>query len=238
MSTIYRLYVVYLFHGGDFEVPEALEGKMAHEIEFKELNPLQVLLSVFVKFGLTTPYDLISQAGMSVGLTSPALRRMEEAGLVTGTLGPRKRMQYGLTEKGEDELRKSLCSGRPYSSLLGSYDTFESAPRAILLAWATSGLDEALNCVDQVQEELRFQAQQQKKEADKLKGYMLRQANLFPGDPAADKGMLIATAYRWIKATSDAELLKLQAEAMGTIVPRLSELPTSPQILTDEGSVG
>jgi DNA-binding PadR family transcriptional regulator len=200
-------------------------------------NALQVLLLVFVKFGLTTPYDLISQAGMSVGLTSPALKRMEEAGLITGTLGPRKRIQYALTSDGEKYLKKSLGAGPPYTWLLGSFDIFDSAPRAILLAWAVSGLQEAERCIDQVQEELRFQAQQQQQDADKLQGNMLRQANLFEADPAAEKGILVATAYQWIKAVSDAALIKLQADAIGNLALKLSDLPPSPQILPSERKV-
>jgi len=85
--------------------------------------------------------------------------------------------------------------------------------------------------MDQVQEELLYQAQQQKADADKLQASMFRQADLFNEDIYSDKGNLIAAAYQWIKAISDAELLRLQAEVIGTIVPRLSELPPSPQIL-------
>lgn len=216
-----------------FRTIPGMERKMLPRMEFRKLNPLQTLLLVFVKFGLPTPYDLISRAAMSVGLTSPGLKRMEEAGLVTSTLGPRKRMEYAVTEKGAEELRKSLGSGRPFSWLLGRYETYESTPRAILLAWATSGLDEALRCAEDVQEELKFQAQQQEKEADKIRDTMLRPGNLFHSDGIVEKGALLAAAYQWLKAVCDAESLKMKAEAMKNVIPRLSELPASPHILQD-----
>lgn len=205
----------------------------------EELNPLQVLLMVFVKFGLSTPYDLITQVGLSVGLTSPALKRMEEAGLLASTPGGRKSMRFALTDKGEEELGRSLKSSKPSHWRLGRFDTFESAPRAILLAWAAAGLDEAVRCVEQAAEELRFQEQKKAEEAKLLRFSLDRlRPGLFPDDPAADKGTIIATAYRWLKAVSDAELLKLQAEAIMKIAPLLSALPEVPPILHEEGSVG
>src|ERR1039458_10866044 len=64
----------------DQRIPEGLEGTMQPRRDSEKLNPLQILLMVFVKFGLATPYDLMSLAGMSVGLTSPTLKRLEESG--------------------------------------------------------------------------------------------------------------------------------------------------------------
>ena len=200
-----------------------------------ELNPLQVQLLVFVKLGLSTPYDLMSQAGMSVGLTSPALKRLEEAGFLSRTPGARKSMRYTITSIGEQELKGALDSGRPTHWRLGRYETFESAPRAILLAWASFGIEEALCCVDHASEELRFQAQQREVEADQLRLAMHRlESTLFQESAEANKGELMATAYRWMKAASDAALLKLQVQAMEAFRPLLNKLPPAPPIFEKE----
>ena len=42
----------------------------------RNLNSLEVLLLVFVKSGLSTAYQLMLHAGMSAGLTGPALKRL------------------------------------------------------------------------------------------------------------------------------------------------------------------
>jgi DNA-binding PadR family transcriptional regulator len=203
----------------------------------EELNPLQALLLVFVKFGLSTPYDLMSQAGMSVGLTSPALKRLEKEGLLTCVSGPRNRMRYSMTEKGEDKLRASLESGQTRQWRLGRFDTFESAPRAIFLAWASSGVDDAQRCVSRAAKELEHQSQRKQREAEELHDAMLHlNADLSKGEHGFDKGVLIATVYRWMKVSSDAALLKMQADAIGKMSPLLPDLPPAPQIGRDQVS--
>jgi hypothetical protein len=62
-------------------------------------------------------------------------------------------------------------------------------------------------------------------------------ADLSKGEPGFDKGILIATVYRWMKVASDAALLKLQAEAIGKMSPLLSDLPPVPQIGREQGSL-
>lgn len=111
--------------------------------ESEELSALQIFLLVFVEFGLATPYDLLSKAGLGPGLTSPVLKRLREAGLLTSTPGPRNRLRYALTEKGTDLLRESLKPGESNYWQLGQMDVFESLPRGIILAWLHSGADQA-----------------------------------------------------------------------------------------------
>jgi DNA-binding PadR family transcriptional regulator len=199
------------------------------------LNSLQVLLLVFVKFGLTTPYDLMSHAGMSVGLTSPALKRLEQAGLLTFTPGPRKRMRYAITEKGEDKLQVVLESGRKDNWGLGQFDVFESVPRAILLAWVYSGSEDARRCVDWAAAELKAQWQKKEGRADELHSSMVHlQGDLFNDAFVPDKDVLIATAYQWMKTASDAALLKMQAEVMVKMTSLLSELPPALKMAQDD----
>lgn len=200
----------------------------------ESLNPLQIVLLVFVKFGLTTPYDLLSKAGMGVGLTSPTLKRLEEAKLLTCTPGPRNRMRYALTEKGEDKLSASLEAGSTRFWRHGGTETFESLPRAIILTWVYSGVEAALHLVHRAEEELRFLGEKKQSEAADLRRSMFRlQDELSSNDPVVAKGILVATAYRWLEAESDVILLKMQAETVRTIAPLIEVLPPAPQVRRD-----
>lgn len=59
-------------------------------------------------------------------------------------------------------------------------------------------------------ESLWVVTRRRQREAEELRGYMLDlQAAIAKADPSADKGELIATAYQWIKAESDATLSRL-----------------------------
>src|ERR1035437_7860359 len=102
------------------------------QFQFGELNPLQIFLLVLVEFGLATPYDLLSKAGLGVGLTSPALKRLKEAGLLTSTPGPRNRVRYAITKEGRATLRENLEVGPPPFWQQGQTDVFESLPRGVI----------------------------------------------------------------------------------------------------------
>lgn len=198
----------------------------------RKLNSLEVLVLVFVKSGLTSAYDLVSQAGMSASLAGPAMKRMEVAGLLIGTPGPRNAMRYAITEAGENVLRDSLQSRRANDWFPERHSIFESGPRSVLLACLYSGPNKAINCVDWAIEELRLQSHKKEREAKDLLETLHRRRKKFLKDKSAsDEGILIATAYRWLKATLDASLFKMQADAMGEIVPLIWELPSAPQTM-------
>jgi hypothetical protein len=61
------------------------------------------------------------------------------------------------------------------------------------------------------------------------------QAEIVDQSPAAAKGVLIATAYQWIKAECDARLFRLQGEAVWEIDKLLADLPPAPQLPRDRG---
>lgn len=60
--------------------------------------------------GCETPYDLLRQAGLSLGASTPALRRLTETGLITRVDGQgttkRPRHQYKLTASGKRSARE------------------------------------------------------------------------------------------------------------------------------------
>lgn len=205
--------------------------------ESPELNPLQIFLLVLVGFGLATSYDLLSKAGLGTGLTSPALKRLQKAGLLTSTPGPRNRLRYAITEKGAKQLRESVKPGELKYWQLGQMDVYESLPRGIILAWLHSGADAAREGAIRAGGNLVTMARRKEREAKELRGTMNRlQADIVKNDPAADEGMLVATAYQWIKALCETELFLGQSHAIGVILNSIADLP--PAQLVQRGNEG
>ena len=74
------------------------------------LSALDLFVLSMLDRGCQTPYDLQRQAGLSLGGTVPALRRLTKAGLLTrvddetGTKRPRH--HYRLTASGKEKARK------------------------------------------------------------------------------------------------------------------------------------
>ncbi len=206
--------------------------------EINKLNPLQVFLLVLVEFGLGTPYDLLSKAGLGAGLTSPALKRLKEAGLLTSTSGPRKRNRYVITEEGKKTLKENLEAGPPPFWQQGQTDIFESLPRGIILAWLHSGTDEARQGISAAAYNLSVLNRKRQRDAEELRTAMVRlQAEILPLSPAAAKGVLIATAYQWIKAECDAALFQLQEKATAEINNLVANLPPVHLMHGDKGAV-
>ena len=213
---------------------EALERNDMDRLEIIELNPLQLFLLVLVEFGLGTPYDLLSKAGLGVGLTSPALKRLKEAGMLNSEPGPRNRVRYAITEKGRKTLRENMEVGPPPFWQQGPPDVFESLPRGVILAWLNSGTEEAGYGVAEAAYKLSVLERKRQREAEELRASMVHlQAEIVDQSPVAAKGVLIATAYQWIKAECDARLFRLQRQAVSEIDKLLAELPPSPHLSRD-----
>lgn len=140
-------------------------------------------------------------------------------------------MQYTLTQKGDDELRAALEAGKKQDWWLGTFGIFESVPRAILLAWLSSDLENAPRWLGHAAEELLSEASTKEREAEDLRRKMQRIKLLFPEDQRIEeKGLLIATTYQWMKAVTDAAHLKAQAELVRTLAPVLLDLPPAPPL--------
>jgi hypothetical protein len=69
-------------------------------------------------------------------------------------------------------------------------------------------------------------------DAEELRASMLRlkDGSLNQGQ-AAVHGLLIATAYSWLKAECDATLFRLQFEATGEIKKLIEGLPSAPEVI-------
>lgn len=202
--------------------------------EFEELNSLQILLLALVNLGLASPYDLLSKAGLGVGLTSPALKRLANAGLLDSTPGPRKRLRYTVTPEGKDQLRQSLAAGPGFFWRHGQTDIFESLPRGIILAWLHSELGAARYGVERARRDLLKLAVKREREAKELRDSVQGQADGPEPKTAGSAALMAGTAYRWVKAESEAILYRLQAQATEEIEQLLETLPPPPHPAGDK----
>lgn len=203
--------------------------------ESRSLNPLEAFLLQLVEHGLTSPYDLLSKAGLGAGLTSPVLKRLQQAGLLTSVPGPRKRLRYALTEKGKKILRDV---GRPPFWQQGQGDVFESSARGIILDWLHSGADEAKMGLMEGAYKLSVVARKRQRDAEELQAAMVRlQAEIVDRSPVAAKGMLIAVTYKWLKAECDALLFRLQEQATAEIIKLVDHLPPANLVQVDKDGI-
>jgi DNA-binding PadR family transcriptional regulator len=202
------------------------------DIEINGLSQLNVFLLALVEFGLTTPYDLLSKAGLGSGLTSPALKRLKEAGLLTSTHGPRNRQRYAITDKGKNALRLNLDTGSWRLWQQGQTDIFESLARGIILAWLHPGIDGIRCGISEAEHKLSVLNRKRQMDAEELRASMLRlkDGTLNQGQVEVH-GLLIATAYSWLKAECDATLFRLQFEATGEIKKLIEGLPSAPKVI-------
>jgi DNA-binding PadR family transcriptional regulator len=193
-------------------------------------HPLQVLLLVLVKYGLSTPYEVQSSAGMSVGLTLGPLKRLQETGLLACETGTRNKLQYTLTPKGNDELRAALEDGKK-DWWFTKFGIFESVPRAILLSWLSSDLENAPKWLGHAIEDLLSEANTKEREAEDLQRKMQRIKMLSRDyEDIKEQGLFIATTYRWMKTVADAALLRAQADLVRNLMPVLLSLSPAPPL--------
>lgn len=200
-------------------------SKRSERLTGGELTLPDVFLLSFVDSGLNSPYDLISKAGISVGLTSPSLKRLEQAGLLKKRSGPRNRIDYSLTERGKEEFQAALQLGRNNYWRLGASPSFDSLSRAVFLLWVHFGKADADKCIEFGVAELQNEARMKKHEADRISRSIM-EPYLF-----ADLGKIgdyRAALYWYLKNISDAALFDAQAEMLKGMRQFVSEFPTRP----------
>jgi DNA-binding PadR family transcriptional regulator len=169
----------------------------------RKLNSLEILILVFVKFGLASTYDFISQAGMSAGLTGPPLKRMTSAGLLEAETGTRRVIRYRLTDAGERALHSSLANGKAQNWWLEENSFFESLPRSMFLTWLVLGFDEMRDWMDFLEEQLQELHARKSEEANNQAARFMRMKQRFQENPdSISKGCLLAQGYRAMKARS------------------------------------
>lgn len=194
-----------------------------------ELMPSEIFLLFWTKIGMGTPYTMFSLAGVPIGASSPALKRLEKAGLLTSEEGPRNRLVYTVTAEGEALLRSSLEAGPEVYGrrLMGS--RYQSLHRAIFFAWAKGKPDEAGAAIDSAEKEIRWQAGRAQSDADKYRN-ILEGSNLGAQSmTSSGHAEYLAAAFRMIEAVADGAELASQVNALASLRKLVEELPTPPE---------
>jgi DNA-binding PadR family transcriptional regulator len=185
-----------------------------------ELSSLELLLLAMVKLGVSTTYDLMTKAGLSVGITSRSLRRLEEAELLSSTAGSRGSQRFTITKIGERELR------RFWNSIVHqeSPASFEFALRVLYLGWLSGDVPAATKYATHAAAELRRRAQQQATEAEMVRErYPQVWMGEHPGMPELSAAGLVSV-HKFLKNSCDAAVSRAQADSLEKATAELNRL--------------
>ncbi len=114
---------------------------MSQTADRRRRTDLDLFLLALIESGISTPYRLQKEAGLSQGATIPTLQRLLQAGFVRmGTLGGRRRTSYQVTASGKQALRSGW---RPLidSGPIGALDA--DLRVALLALWVAGDLQAA-----------------------------------------------------------------------------------------------
>jgi len=173
-------------------------------------STLELMLLAMVQRGLPTSYELLTKAGLSVGASSRALKRLESDGLLKSTSGPRTSQRFALTQKGETYLKRTWASVAKKASPV----TYESALRFLYLAWLFNEPSVAISYAKKAVEELRYRAKRHEIEADDIRN---RFAHLWDPASLSESELSVAVlgaVYRWLKTSTDADVTRAQADSL------------------------
>ena len=162
---------------------------------------LELFVLALIERGLGTPYDFRLKAGLSVGSTSPALKRLEDDGLITGSdPGARASRRFTLTAKGRKILKQE------WESHLNSHPTdLDSIVRIAYLAWEFQGRNAAAKYLQESTTALCGLAASRKAEAERLSQAVTER-------PVAETFLWLRTRGEAMRLEVDATLLKDLAE--------------------------
>lgn len=96
-------------------------------------SSLDLFILALIMKGTTTPYSINQQAGISLGASVPALRRLQKRGWVkNGRAGERNRQEFAVTPLARKGFRAAFDS--QVDIHLSSHTTLESSLRLVILA--------------------------------------------------------------------------------------------------------
>lgn len=107
-----------------------------------QLMPLELFILFCAKLGLETSYSIQTATGVSVGASSPTLKRLQARGYLASTAGPRNRQAYTLTKQGESALRNGIKAGPSVYGRRTARGFYEALPRVLFFSWVKGELDE------------------------------------------------------------------------------------------------
>ena len=199
--------------------------------ENMQLSDHDVLLLLLIGYGLATPYDLLSKAGLGVGQTSPSMKRLKVNGMLVDSPGSRKSRRYTVTAEGCKTLRRALANALANRQQQTLSAPFDSVPRWIILAWLRSGIEEARHVFAEARASLgplRLKRQHSAEE-HKQRVALLRSLATSKNGKVAH-GPLVAAVFQWLRAEFDKELYHLQEQALDRLAGLVEELPSVPPL--------
>jgi DNA-binding PadR family transcriptional regulator len=163
-------------------------------------SSLELLILALLKQGLTTTYDLQTEAGLSLGATVPALKRLAAAKLVTRKEVGR-RLEFSITREGEKTLASWAAPQRPPSDM-------DDLLRSAYLAWMIGdGKTEAATLLRQG---IRARGRWAEELQDQLAGVDLP----LGATPGPD-------SYRWLRTVAEAERAAADVKALESLAKAL-----------------
>jgi DNA-binding PadR family transcriptional regulator len=163
-----------------------------------DMSELDVFVLALISKGLGTPYELKATAGLSIGSSAPALRRLEKNGWISADQpGVRRKRKFSLTKAGRNALRiqcLKLEEKRPSS--------MDEILRAAYLTAIISGTRPTMRVLERGAADLSHVARLKQAEADQL--LLLSRIQT----PAW---------YRWLKVRSQATEAEAHARLLAEV---------------------
>ena len=195
------------------------------------LLPSEIVLLFLVKIGIGTPYMMFSLAGVPIGASSPALKRLEERlGLLNSEEGPRNGKLYALTTRGEELLSAALQAGPEVYAKKHMGSRYMSLHRAIFFAWITGKRDEAIAAIDSAEKEIKLMADQAKLDAQKFRNIVKGSDRESTTPKNTSDPEFLAAVFRMIQAVADGSEFTGQVTALPILRKLVDELPHPPNI--------
>jgi DNA-binding PadR family transcriptional regulator len=198
------------------------------------LMPIEIFLLFCAKTGMVTPYAILSRTGVAVGASSPALRRLEQEGLLTSEPGPRNKSSYHLTAKGEAGLRNALNGGLKVYGRPTPRGIYESLHRILFFAWIKGMPNEAYEAISQAEENLKRKLMRANVEAAECRRILSRSKIDFIAQHNPDSVEFLSAGYRLIGAEAEAAEAKMLIVALGDLQKLVGELPPCPSIYLND----
>ncbi len=168
-------------------------------------SSLEIFILAMVDGGLNTPYDLHARAGLSIGATHPALKRLQKKGLLqAGAEGARRRREFQLTKAGRHELKAGSAALQKQAGEEIAPD-LESVLRTASLALMRG---RKRPCIKLLKEAAKDRSKKSQERLSDAAGFQ-KELNEVPN------------AYRWMLAVCDAARLEAEGRALVRIAREL-----------------
>lgn len=209
------------------------EGRMA--VKKHQLMPLELFILFCAKLGLETSYSIQTATGVSVGASSPTLKRLAARGYLLSTAGPRNRQAYRLTRQGEAALRSGIKAGPSVYGRRTARGFYEALPRVLFFSWVKGELDEGRAFLDSVKLSLSAQSRVAKATAEGCVELLKTQEK----DDARERKRLSSSnyataAFKLISSYIESADAEMHVGMLESLAKLMDDLPPSPTMVFSE----